>query len=359
VSRFRPGNATQFYLWQAELSHRQETGGTVFAVGRIWPWHLPGVTLLDGFQIGRRSQAGTAEGGGYAGFLPTPLSITPSADTWGAGLYGTLTQVGSARGLFRLARQVARVGVWRGDGGPAARWVTEAEANTQVWLGPTSLAGGGRVRSGGSTGTGPVLERVFFDFQVRPTAPLGGGVHLRYFGVSPGVAALVGQVPAVRGSIHVAADVHATPWPWLGVAGFAGVNGDRETGRQQRHGAAEVRLPRVAGPYAGLAVGAEGQEGWLRARALYADVVGRPGAGLIAWARLSAMATQFPAQAAAAPATPELHEVGWQLRVDGAIASWMRVQAWCAMRVPWLIRGEPPPVPSTGLTAGVGLRGVL
>ena len=53
--RFRADTPTQFYLWEAEVTRRVEEGGTVVAVGRLWPFHTPGLTLLDGVQLGRQN----------------------------------------------------------------------------------------------------------------------------------------------------------------------------------------------------------------------------------------------------------------------------------------------------------------
>jgi len=55
IGRFQPTAPSQFYLWQAELSKRRSDASTVFALGRVWPWHTPGLTMLDGVQIGRQS----------------------------------------------------------------------------------------------------------------------------------------------------------------------------------------------------------------------------------------------------------------------------------------------------------------
>ena len=60
--RFRPGSGTELYLWDAEISHREIDWPTVLALGRIWPWHTPGLPILDGVQLGRRNESGTARG---------------------------------------------------------------------------------------------------------------------------------------------------------------------------------------------------------------------------------------------------------------------------------------------------------
>ena len=353
AGRFRPDERTQFYLWQAELSRRSDAAGTVFAAGRIWPWHLPGLTLLDGVQIGRHDREGTREAGLYAGLLPTALGLGPSTDAFSAGFYGMLTEVGQPRGLFRLARQTARLGMWHT---PGAGWTADVEGAGQIWLGPTSVSGGGRVRLSAAGGARPVLERAYLDFGMRPTLTLGGGLHVRYFGVSAGdVAALVGEVPANTGAVHAVADVHADPWVWLGLAGFAGIHQERASGRAQRHGAGEVRFPRLLRSFGGASAGAEIQEGWTKARVLYGQLVLRAGPAFVATARVSASATQFQ--------TPEvatnLHELGGSLNLDGPLAPWLRLRAWLAFRSPWLVQGEASPAPSLGLMSGGSLTGVF
>jgi len=353
AGRFRPDERTQFYLWQAEISRRTDAAGTVFAAGRIWPWHLPGLTLLDGVQVGRHDRDGSMEGGLYAGLLPTTLGLGPSTDAWAAGLYGMLTEVGQPRGLFRLARQTARLGMWHS---PGAGWTADVEGAGQIWLGPTSVSGGGRVRLGGGGGARPTLERAYLDFGMRPTLAFGGGLHLRYFGVGPGDAAvLVGEVPSNAGAVHAVADVHADPWTWLGVAGFTGLHHERDSGRDLRHGAGELRFPRLLGPFGGASAGAEIQEGWTRARVLYGQVLLRAGPAFVAMARVSASATQFQTPEAAT----NLHELGGSLNLDGPLAAWLRLRAWVAIRSPWLVQGEAPPAPGLGLMSGGSLTGVF
>ena len=353
AGRFRPDERTQFYLWQAELSRRSDAAGTVFAAGRIWPWHLPGLTLLDGVQIGRHDREGTREAGVYAGLMPTALGLGPSTDAFSAGLYGMLTEVGQPRGLFRLARQTARLGMWHT---PGAGWRADVEGAGQIWLGPTSVSGGGRVRLSGGGGARPVLERAYLDFGMRPTLAFGGGLHVRYFGVGAGdVAALVGEVPANTGAVHAVADVHVDPWTWLGLAGFAGIHQERASERAVRNGAGEIRFPRLLRSFGGASAGAEIQEGWTKARVLYGQLVLRAGPAFLAMARVSASATQFQTPEAAT----NLHELGGSLNLDGPLAGWLRLRAWLAFRSPWLVQGEASPAPSLGLMSGGSLTGVF
>jgi hypothetical protein len=340
-------------LWEAEVSKRHADGNLVFAAGRIWPWHTPGLTLLDGFQIGRQNDARTVEGGAYAGLIPWALSLAPSVGAWASGLYGSLVQPGDGRSVFRLARQEARVGVWRG---PSTGLVTEAEMLAQVWLGAWNLGGGGRLRLAPSMTAGPTIDRAYLDVGSRPTLAVGGGLHLRYFGAALADEAILrAETAALAGSLHVSADAHWDILSWLGVAGYAGTHRDRETGRSQNYGAAEIRFPRLARDRVSVSGGVQGEEGWLRGRLLYGQLVGRLGDSAQILARLSASATEFTTP----NAVLNVGELGGYLHLDGAVAAWLRFRAWSMLRLPFLVQGEPPTETNLGVAAGLGVTGTF
>ena len=190
IGRFQPAAPSQFYLWQAELSRRRFDASTVFAVGRVWPWHAPGLTILDGFQIGRQSEDQTKEAGLYAGFLPTATTVAPSTAAWATGAYGTLVETGGTRSAFRLARQEGRIGVW---GGAGAGTATDGEAFAQAWLGAWNVGGGGRAVYAPSIAPGIAIDRAYLDLGARPSLPFAMGAHVRYFGAAlPAMAMLAG-----------------------------------------------------------------------------------------------------------------------------------------------------------------------
>ena len=126
--RFRPGSVTEFYLWDAEISRREIDSRTVLAVGRIWPWHTPGLPILDGAQLGRRNESGTVEGGIYAGLLPETLTLAPTFDAWTTGVYGALSQPGTRDDTIRMAAEEARIAVRHS---PTVGWVREAQGQAQ------------------------------------------------------------------------------------------------------------------------------------------------------------------------------------------------------------------------------------
>ena len=357
VERFRSGTPTQFYLWEAEATHRQQDsgdGGTTVAVGRLWPFHTPGLTLLDGVQLGRQNQARTAEGGIYGGLIPSAASLAPSFDIWAAGIYGALSQPGSKGSAIRLARQEMRIGVWRGaDTG----LVSELEALAQAWIGPVTAGGGGRMRwASGVDGGRVVLERAYLDFGVHPTPDARATLHMRYLGAAllPD-APLRAETPLVDGQLHALADAQFTLSPRLALAFNAGAHREGDTGLHQFHGGAEVRFPRLFGDAGGLWLGGEVEQGWTQGEDVYAQWVGRYAERVQILARLSANATRFETPAA----VWNLHELGGALNVDGVLSSWLRIRAWSLIRTPILVQGELASEASFGAVLGLSLVGAI
>lgn len=348
TSRFRPTSQSQFYLWEAEVTRRRSDAGTVVAIGRIWPWHTPGLMMLDGLQIGRRNQADTAEGGLYAGMLPGTTSVVPSSASWAAGAYGTLVQTGSKQGAFRLAREEVRVGLWSE---PGTGLVTDADLLAQSWIGMWSIAVGGRALVAPSVASRPVLDRATFDLGARSTSPIGANVHLRYFGAPLlDTTTLVGVIPTSRGMLSALADAHWNVSPGLGLQAFASFNQERDTGDLIGTGGAELRLPRV---YDGLAFGGEVETGWLRGWLAYSQLASRAGERIHLLARLSVSASEFQTPTT----TPNLDEVGAYFHLEGVLATWLRLRAWSTVRVPFLVEGELPTGLSYGVVFGASLTG--
>lgn len=353
VNRFSPGTGAQFYLWQAEASRRTEEANTVFAVGRLWTWHLPGLPLLDGLQIGHQNRSGTVEAGVYGGLIPTAIGIVPSTNLWTVGLYGSAVEHGNGGSFVRVARQEARLGVWHAA---TTGMVSEAEGLTETWLGPFSLGGGGRLRLAPSVSSQPMIERAFFDLGFRPSLALVGSAHIRYFGKALSEEApLRAMTPTLAGGLHATGDLRWDVATWLGFAVLAGTNRDRASDFAQSYGAMELRLPRCFGDLGGLWLGAEGQEGWLRGRALYVQAFGRMAERLHALVRVTANATEFQTP----DRTPNLRELDTYFNVDGALATWLRMRAWSFVRLPYTVQGESPPEATVGIAFGASATGIF
>src|SRR5450631_79268 len=351
IGRFQPTQQSQFYLWEAEFSKRGADAKTVFAVGRIWPWHAPGLTLLDGVQVGRHNEGETAEGGVYAGLVPLASTVAPTFTAWASGVYGALVENGSKKSAFQLAREEARVGVW---GAPGTGLVADAEVLAQAWLGAWNVGGGGRALLATAVNANPVIDRAYLDLGARATTTFGIGLHLRYFGAAlPALAILQGVTPSPTGSFNALADAHWELSRRLGVSGFGGFNQDRDTGRNLGYAAAELRLPRLLGGAGGVSVGGEVEGGWLRGGLLYGQVGARIWERVQILARVSASATEYEIPTP----SPNVDELGGYLQFDGALCSWLRVRASSLIRVPFLIQGATPWDQTFGLVVGLSLVG--
>jgi hypothetical protein len=356
LERFRAGSPTQFYLWEAEATHRRQEGdgGTTISVGRLWPYHAPGLTVLDGVQVGRQNETRTAEAGFYGGLVPSAASLAPGFDIWAAGLYGALAQLGDRTSTVRLARQELRVGVWRDT-----RTVTEAQGLAQLWIGSVTAGGGGRVRwspSSTSGGGGVVVEQANVDLGLRPSLTSSAGLHARYTGATllPD-APLRAELPMTGATMHAIADANLELSSRLALAASAGAHREGGTGRHQLHAGAEVRFSRLFRETGGLWVGGEVEQGWLQGENLYLQFVGHGSERVQVLARLSANGTRFETPTA----IWNLHELGAYANVDGVLTSWLRLRAWTLLRAPILVQGVLPTDASFGAVGGISLAGAI
>ena len=352
-TRFSPGRQTQFFLWEAEISRRDPDARTVVAVGRLWPWHTPGLSVLDGIQIGRQNEARTREWGAYAGLIPDGLSLAPAVDVWAGGLYGSLTQVGTKSGLVHLAREEARIGARHL---PDVGLVTEAELLAQVWLGSSTVGGGGRVifLPGGTDRA--ALDRGYVHLRGRVLSSLVAGLHVRYFGAAldGGQTLLRNVSPTVQGGYHTGGDAHWDPLPWLGTSLFADLNRDTQSGLTGRDGGVELRFPRLLGDRGGLWLGAEAAEGWLRSRSLHAQVLVRLRERFRVLGRVTAMASEF--------LTPQSNlnteELDGYLQIDASIWSWLRLGGRALIRAPLDFVADAPAT-GPGLVLNLDATGIF
>ncbi len=353
TERFRPDMPTQFYLWEAEAYRRLDEGGTTLAVGRLWPRHAPGLTLLDGMQLGRENEARSAEGGVYGGLIPTADGVVPTFDIWTAGLYGALNQAGTKTSRVRLAREEIRVGVWHGASTGA---VAEAEGLAQTWIGPVTAGGGGRVRWAVEQGGHAVVENAHVDLTVKPSLDSGAGLHARYVGVSLlEQAPLRAEAPMAAGALHAIADAHRDFSSRLALAGSVGVHREDDTGRYQVHGGAELRFPRMFGEGGGLWFGATVEQGWLQGESAYLQYLGNFGERFQMMARLSGDGTRFETPTA----IWNLNELGATVSADGALAARLHLRVWAMGRAPILVQGVLPIEAAGGGVVGISLAGAI
>lgn len=349
--RFRPEQPSQLYVWQAEVSRRELDSRTVLAFGRVWPWHLPGVPVLDGLQVGRRNEAGTVEWGAYGGTLPSRLTLAPLRDQWTAGVYAALAQPGRRGDLLRFSRQEARFATRFSD---SIGQVQEAEAVAEASLGAWSLGGGGRLRHAAQIDAGPVVEQAHLDLRLRSSATAGAWAQLRHVGVAPEIVPLlVNETVTIDGGLHATGGAWAQLGRGLGLGLGGAWHDDRDSSRRALQGSLELQAPRVFGDAGGLWLGTNLMEGWLRSRGVYAQFVSSRLRLFQLVARVDAAATRF---AAADASAVDLSEAGGYVHLQLRLGEHARLRARALARLP-LGGGGPPQQTTLAFVGGVDLTG--
>jgi len=344
--RFRPGSGTELYLWDAEISRREIDSQTVLAVGRIWPWHTPGLPILDGGQLGRRNELGTVEGGIYAGLLPETLTLAPSFDAWTTGVYGALSQPGERDDIIRMAAEEARIGVRHS---PTVGWVREAQGQATIELAGGGVAASGRLRDAPEVDRQPVLELINGEAWLR-SASVGARVQVRYLGVGPELEPLLrDELPRVLGGFHGSAGLSWDPARTVGVA----VNGDAHHEQQgnldEVNAGLDLHFPRLFGESGGLWLGVAAGQGWMESRSAYAQVI-LTALRVRLLGRVGGDVTRF----ADPSGEVAVSELGGSLQLEGRLTPRLRVVARSLVRVPLAISGVLPDA-TLGLVSSLDL----
>jgi len=266
----RPAAASQLYVWEAALARRPLDGGFTMAVGRVRPWSVPGSTVIDGGQVGYRTQ-GNFELGVFGGAVPDPNTLAPDFARRTGGAYLAMQRAGDANSPLRFLRNELRLAY---SDSPELGRRYEGEALTQISLGGVLDVGAQARASHGETGTSS-LDAVAVDAGLRPFSSfslLGG---FRYQGVP--VPERDGLAAAMLGGAARHADLTAM-WEvasWLTVSGVSGLMKDLTTGLTRRYLGPELGLPRLFGDVGGVSVGYLEEDGWSAGRSGWVQVVTR------------------------------------------------------------------------------------
>ncbi len=344
--RFRPGSVTEFYLWDAEISRREIDSQTVVALGRIWPWHTPGLPILDGAQLGRRNELGTVEGGVYAGLIPDTLTLAPTFDAWTTGVYGALSQPGARDDTIRMAAEEARIGVRHS---PTAGWVREAQGQATIELAGGGVAASGCLRDAPEVDRQPVLELANGEAWVR-SASVGARIQVRYLGVGPEQEPLLrDELPRVLGGFHGSAGLSWDPARTVGLALNGDAHHEQEGNLNEVNAGLDLHFPRLFGQSGGLWLGAAAGQGWMESRSAYAQIIlTAPRVRLLG--RVGGDVSRF----ADPSGEVAVSELGGSLQLEGRLTPRLRLVARSLVRVPLAIAGVLPDATS-GLVSSLDL----
>jgi hypothetical protein len=264
---FFAGHPIQLFVRELSLSARDPGRPYAAAIGRLWPWHLPGITALDGAQAAWRGPNGL-ELGAYGGAVPDPVTIGPGFSRWTAGGYWVV-DAGEAGGILRFLRHEGRAGVvMTPEGGLRA----EADVVAQAAFG--HLVDLNIDLRGSANEKGASLDGSQLSLVARPSEGWRVWGDFRSVGVNAALplGPLVGASPSLRadmgGSWHPSGD--------LGVGASAGYVDDFSEGVRRFFVGPEVDLPRVLGPTGGLSFGYSEELGHLPGRTGWVQSVWSP-----------------------------------------------------------------------------------
>jgi hypothetical protein len=318
---------TQLYVREAEVMAREPGSRLALAVGRVWPWFVPGVPVFDGAQAGWRSKDGDFEVGGFAGGVPDPVQLSPSFDRLAAGAYLAGRHTGSEDATLRLLQYETRVSYMSF---PESSTRIELEGRTRVWLGQSSDIGLWARLGVGDDQAPAAVDAARLDVALHPFETLRFSGSVRYDG------ALALDVPPMEGldlgSRALHADVTAT---WQPTAGFsAGIIGvaarDIEEALGRQLVGPELGFPRLFGARGGLSLGYLEELGWQRGRSGYLQTVLQPASSVRVLGRLSYFEDAPPAGVDGALPT---RDAGLYASTEYAPTRWLSLRASVLARV--------------------------
>jgi hypothetical protein len=344
--RFRPGDVFQLYVWDLEASSREVGRSFVASVGRIWPYNAPGLTLVDGAQVGWRSRSGDAEVGVLGGTIPEAMTLYPSA-RWLGGFYYGVSYARPRKTWFRLFRHEARLSLRETvANGP----LLEFEALAQAWVQRTVDVGAdARASMGMGDWRTPHFDAARISIGLHPLANLRGLMSFRYLDsrtVDPD--ALMPSFFSTGRWYYADVDMAYSPLPWISVSVLGGAAYEVEgltLGREYLGG--EFAFPLLFGGIGGLSIGYREELGWMSGRTAYLGL----NASLSSRFRFLSRASFFDDTLAT---NNELREIGLYGMLDARLYRWLSLRASALSRVQLT-----PGSGSGGTNVGLVARGEL
>jgi hypothetical protein len=311
-------NAFQLYVRQLELSFRRNDMPVAFLAGRIWPWHTPGLGVLDGVQAGWHDSTQTLEIGAVAGAQPNAVSTAPTFQQPLAGVYLT-TSGANPNGVFDWLQGSAVVSGFQVTG---QGWHYALDAVGLATKGRT-FDGSAELRVGGGVLSSPGnIEAARLDLNLRPSDRLQLGLSARYLYENVGEVIDPGQTTSQDASIHaLASAAYEFQSFTVGLAG--GFAEDLLTHLGRGWVGPDVAWPRLFGSVGGLTVGYEEDIGWLRGRDAYVQATLHPGTSF----RFSGRLFYFYTDGGAVNTAGGLNSAGASLQADYIVARWLKLRA--------------------------------
>jgi hypothetical protein len=350
-AEFRSPQKGSPLLWVRELAltWQPDTVPVVARLGRIRLRHAPGLSVLDGAQLGWRAGEGRYELGVFGGAIPDALALTPRPSSWTAGAYGMGTFASGSGADGWWFQPKARAG-WavrpvlgsRFETSAAVGWWWGARLSVQTQL-DLSTAGAVAVE-------GPLsIDGASLDVAGRLGERLRISVSGRYRGILAAEALPLGATLPMTRSAHCAGAVSYDLSPTVTLKFFGGVAKEFVPGLAQGYAGTELSLPTVLSGRLWAAIGYQEEPGWVWGRSAYAQAQWLPGSAFSLFARAGWYGRTLGALFE--------HDLGVTVALDARPWRWVFFRASGLVRAP-LAAGEVDEAESTA-RASPSLMGTI
>jgi hypothetical protein len=238
-ARFFADRPARLEVYELAARYRDPDVAVTGAVGRLRPFNVIGMTVLDGAQGSWVVGDGAFEVGAYAGVIPELTTLAPRFDRVAGGAYWSAAKTGRKVNVRHLGRVGARAL-------PSSGYALDAEALLDLVVGPLQMSAGARgvmgeaLESPGGAALDLAWTNIAYDDR---TVALGGSY--RYFNRATVNLDLPPLAPT--GAHH--ANVHARYRGWK--AAHIGLRSDGhlddKTGLTTVGVGPEITLPRFLG----------------------------------------------------------------------------------------------------------------
>ncbi len=279
-TRFRHDASTQLYVWEAELSSRAARTPYALAVGRVNPWAIDGLAVLDGVQAGWRNESGAHEVGFFAGALPDPVTLGIETDPWSAGLYHSSHVVFGQSARLRADTHLAWVSAESERAAASTRVMIALRPRLQIEMAAQAEAPTGAVATTTLTGWGAWAS-------AHPLTGLDVRAGVRELSTPPFATGglLLGSWARTRYGT-TGAELRINRWLELGAS--AATVTELTTKRTRSFAGPEVALPGILWGRGSVSAGYQEELGFAPGRSAHVGVVMSPREGLNIITRASA-----------------------------------------------------------------------
>lgn len=245
--RYDNGTPAQFYLWQGDVSARGRQDHYTFGVGRTLTWNTPGLSVLDGAQVGYKNTEGTFEIGAFGGMIPFPGLALNTGHLTG-GIYMMFQETLGKSWVLRDTTRLAYVQV------PNASAHAEIETRAELTYG-ARLQLGITPRLGYAFQNGKAaVDAIRADGAFMPIDKLHiyGAIRYATGSVDTYTMGIVAPPNILRTMYFSDVSVMYQMFPWMGLGALNVIAHDNASGQQRISAGPQLSFPGLFGRWGDL-----------------------------------------------------------------------------------------------------------